>query len=322
MLARLFASVFIVTASPAGAQPGAAQLREQVIYERHDPKDYHGELKAALARFSARDGRQLANLTADPFGFEIRETSAPPHPVRHMWLQETISETKPQPNGGTVTHTIARPRGIAAISSIGGRMTVEAPLLEAEIRERPRRVYEILPSRLCPQVLAAFDIRTEPHTADPKEREAMAALDARFPELQRVARANAQEVELTRVDEAAPRSGVHPYKGAFGFLFGKELPPLTERETRDVVTILRSPSSYQEGFASGCMFSPVIAIRFPSQDDLAALICFRCNQIEFVRGKTNLSSNDLTGPAAQSLLDAVRRVMPTLPEKLPDPTPL
>jgi hypothetical protein len=78
-----------------------------------------------------------------------------------------------------------------------------------------------------------------------------------------------------------------------------------------VRALLRRASSYDSG-VGGCAFEPGMAFMFPARGDLMVLVCFKCEDVAFVRDQEVLATFSLKAAAARELLEVTARSFPEL----------
>jgi hypothetical protein len=89
---------------------------------------------------------------------------------------------------------------------------------------------------------------------------------------------------------------------------------LSERTGNAVREVLVSPSSYDAGVYSTCVFAPAVALTFPTSNELMALVCFSCREVAFTRSTKLLGKWMLRDDAVHRLLGAAREAFPGLAE--------
>jgi len=78
-----------------------------------------------------------------------------------------------------------------------------------------------------------------------------------------------------------------------------------------VRSTLRMPSTY-ESYVTACMFEPGVAFTFPSRSDLLVLVCFKCEEVAFVKGTKTLKKLSLSTVGKRQLWDVTVRSFPEL----------
>lgn len=291
--------------------PSPQELDEHAMFKRHLPNDFDSEMQRAIDGFLLERGQPK---TIEPNFWvlhERRSTRPPWHPVIYVGIHDGAAEGATEERMGF--------RGIAVVSALSKRFTVATLIQKETVAGAPLLLYKLLPSSICPDVLSMFGVRGVPHQPDAAERTGQKAWDRVVPELSRsgvVAVRQAESVYRTSHSDPEVPPGAEKI-GGMVIRVGAALPALDPARSADVSRILRAPSSYINGIA-GCAFGAAVALSFPEREQLMVVVCFQCRQILFVRGNRRLDFRGMTSVAAQELLDVVRTVMPSLPEKLPD----
>jgi hypothetical protein len=127
------------------------------------------------------------------------------------------------------------------------------------------------------------------------------------------------EARISRVDNFLPPAQKAPpdaeslhFPGIFRVR--SAFTPLTPEDAAMVRTVLRKPSSY-EPYVTACMFEPAVAFTFPSRSDLLVLICFKCEEVAFAKGRKGLAKFSLTKDSIEELFRLSARIFPDLAKR-------
>ena len=86
---------------------------------------------------------------------------------------------------------------------------------------------------------------------------------------------------------------------------------LSAEDAAALKAVLLKPSSYPS-YVSACMFEPGIAFAIPADSDLMVLVCFKCSEVAFVKGRKRLEVFSVTDTGKQALLEISRKAYPDL----------
>jgi len=122
----------------------------------------------------------------------------------------------------------------------------------------------------------------------------------------------AQRVEDRILDlrkQAAPQEGVESLglPGLFRIL--PPAVPLPQPTAERFRKVLSSPLSYEPSAYSTCVFSPVLALSFPSRDELMALLSDRCREVAFAQRDVLYGKWVLKQQAAEDLRVLTKEVL-------------